>query len=90
MSLKITNLAYQNDVPCKHFKITIDDNGDVHDIEWAKHEDELVQLAKDVRNFMGLGEDQEEEALLILWAIVMLYRRGKTKEEVKGFDIDAV
>ena len=86
--LKITNLAYQNPGGCGHLKITINDDGDVHDIEWAGHEDDLLQLAKDVREFIGLPNNQDEEALLILWLALMNKKRGFTKAQCKEFDID--
>lgn len=88
--LKITNLGYQSVGACKHLKITVDIDGDVHDIAWAEHEDILIEKAKEVREVLGVPEGQEEEALLILWAIVMQKLRGKTKLEIEGFDIDAV
>ncbi len=87
--LKIVNLAYQNSGGCKHLKITVNIDGDVHVVEWAHHEAQLLQMAKAVRRVMNLPEGQEEEALLILWGIVMLEIRGKTKAEVEGFDVDA-
>jgi hypothetical protein len=90
MSLKITNLAYQNPGACEHLKITVDIDGDVHVIPWAQHEDELLEMAKEIRRSIGLPAGQEEEALLILWSIVMSKIRGKTKTEIEGFDIDAV
>ena len=86
--LKITNLAYQNAGACQHLKITINDDGDVHDIAWAGHEDQLLELAKDIRDFVGLPAGQDEEALLILWLILMNKKRGFTKAQCKEFDID--
>ena len=87
MSLKITNLAYQNPPDCKHLKITVDDDGDVHDVLINIHEDELLDLLKDFSAQWNL-EASQSDMLLIIWAAVMIHKRGHLKADVTNVDID--
>ena len=86
--LKITNYAYQNPGNCGHLKITVDDDGDVHDMNTHLHEDELLDILKDFSIQHNLG-GKESEALLLIWAAVMIHKRGKLKSATLNVDIDA-
>jgi hypothetical protein len=88
MSLKITDISYKNPGDCRHLSITVEDNGDVHEMNTHKHEDELIDLLKEFSIQHNLG-GKESDALLLIWAAVMIYKRGKTKNNVKNVDIDA-
>lgn len=87
--LKLTEVAYQNPGDCKHLKITVNDDGDVHEIPWTLHETQVIQLAKDVRQLMNVPEGSEADALLILWLIVQNKLRGKSVAQCIDVDIDA-
>lgn len=87
MSLKITNLAYQHENPCRHLKITIDDDGDVHEVNTSMHEDELIDLLLDFARQWGL-EGSQSDMLMIIWGAVMIHKRGHTKGEILNVDID--
>lgn len=89
MSLTITNIGYQNThPPCDHLKITVDDNGDTHDIPWNMTEDQILDLAKEIKDHIGLPDGMEEEALLILWATVMIKKRGFVAADLYNHDLD--
>ena len=85
--LKITNLAYQHASPCRHLKITVDDDGDVHEVNTSMHEDELIDLLKDFAQQWGL-EGSQSDMLLIIWGAVMIHKRGHLKSEILNVDID--
>ncbi len=86
--LKITNIAYENADPCRHLLITVNDDGDVHTIDTSMHEDDLIGLLKDFSQQWGL-EGSQSDMLCIIWASVMIYKRGFTKIQIKEVDIDA-
>lgn len=87
--LKLTEVAYQNPGGCEHLKITVNDDGDVHEIPWTLHETQVLQLAKDVRQLINIPEGSEADALLILWLIVQNKLRGKSVAQCIDVDIDA-
>ena len=87
MSLKITNLAYQHADHCRHLKITVDDDGDVHEVNTSMHEDELIDLLTDFAQQWGL-EGSQSDMLCIIWGAVMIHKRGHTKSQILNVDID--
>lgn len=89
MSLKITSIGWQNaHPPCNHLKITINDNGDVHDIPWSLTEDQILEMAQGIREYLGLPVGMEAEALCILWATVMIKKRGFTAVQCTNVELD--